>query len=76
MITTYRLNTNKLSAQLIELIRKSFPGKEIEITVLEQDATDYLKSSAVNEKKISESISRIENNEGLISVDPLSLKKK
>ena len=69
MITTYRLNTNELSAQLIELIRKSFPGKEIEITVLEQDATDYLKSSAVNEKKISESISRIENNEGLISVD-------
>ena len=76
MITTYRLNTNELSAQLIELIRKSFPGKEIEITVFEQDATDYLKSSAVNEKKISESISRIENNEGLISVDPLSLKKK
>ena len=74
MITTYRLNANELSSQLLELIRKSFPGKEIEITVLEQDATEYLKSNPANERHINEAIDRIEKNEGLHSVDPTSLK--
>jgi hypothetical protein len=74
MITTYRLNTNELTSQLLELIRKSFPNKEIEITVLEQDATEYLKSHPANERHINEAIDRIEKNEGLISVNPSSLK--
>ncbi len=41
MITTYRLNTNELTDHFIELIQKSFPGKEIEITIMEQDADEY-----------------------------------
>ncbi|MEO6166248.1 MAG: hypothetical protein ABIO46_01965 [Chitinophagales bacterium] len=45
MIATYRLNANELSEQLLETIRKSFPNKEIEIIVLEQDADEYLRSS-------------------------------
>ncbi len=76
MITTYKLNSNELSAQLLELIRKSFPGKEIEITIFEQDATEYLKSNAANEQHINQAIDRIEKKEGLISVDPTTLKKK
>jgi hypothetical protein len=39
MITTYKLNTNELTEKLLEMIRKAFPNKEIEITVLEEDAT-------------------------------------
>jgi hypothetical protein len=54
---------------LIELIRTSFPGKTIEITVVEEDANDYLKSSNANEAHINEAIKRIDNNEGLVSVD-------
>ena len=75
MITTYKLNVNELTAQFIEQIRKAFPGKEIEITVLEQDATEYLKSNPANERHINEAVERIEKKEGLISVDPASLKK-
>ncbi|HLG36430.1 MAG TPA: hypothetical protein VI757_16245 [Bacteroidia bacterium] len=75
MITTYKLNVNELTAQLLEQIRKAFPGKEIEITVLEQDATEYLKSNPANERHINEAVERIEKKEGLISVDPASLKK-
>ena len=59
MITTYKLNSNELTTQLFKLIKKSFPGKEIEITVFEQGATDYLKSNAANEQHINEAIERI-----------------
>ena len=76
MIATFKLNVNELTSQLIEQIRKAFPGKEIEITVVEQDATEYLKSNPANERHINEAIGRIEKNEGMISVDPASLKKK
>ena len=75
MITTYKLNVNELTAQLLEQIQKAFPGKEIEITVLEQDATEYLRSNPANERHLNEATERIEKKEGLISVDPASLKK-
>ena len=68
MITTYKLNTNELSTQLIKLIKKSFPGKEVEITVFEQDATDYLKSNPSNEKHLNEAIDRIEKGKELVTV--------
>ena len=66
MIATYKLNTNELSSKLIELIRKSFPGKEVEITISELDATDYLKSNPANEQHINEAIQRIEKRKVLL----------
>ena len=75
MIATYKLNTNELTEKLLEMIRKSFPNKEIEITVLEEDATEYLRSNPANEKHINEAIRRIEGGEGLITIDPSTLLK-
>jgi hypothetical protein len=76
MIATYKLNANEVTVQLIEMIKKNFPGKEIEITVLEQDATEYLKSNVANEKHINEAIGRIEKNDNLIQIDIDKLKGK
>jgi hypothetical protein len=73
MIATYRLNVNELSEKLLETIRKSFPNKEIEIIVLEQDADEYLRSSPANEVRINEAIQRIEKGEDLVTVDPTKL---
>ena len=73
MITTYKLNTNELSEKLVDMIRTSFPNKEIEIIVLEQEADEYLRSSPANEAHINESIRQIENGEDLITVDPTKL---
>jgi hypothetical protein len=73
MITTYKLNTNELTEKLLEMIRKAFPNKEIEITVLEEDATEYLRSTPANENHINEAIRRIEGSEGLIDIDPSTL---
>ena len=69
MVATYRLNTNDLTENLLETIRKSFPNKEIEIIVLEQDADEYLRSIPANEMRINSAINRIENGRDLISVD-------
>jgi len=69
MVATYRLNANEISQNLLELIRKRFSGKEIEITVVEQDATEHLMSSEANRRHLDESIGRIERGEGLVRVD-------
>lgn len=75
MIATYKLNTKELSVKLIELIRKTFPNKEIEITITEQDATEYLKSNPANKKHLNEAIQRIEKKQGLVDIDLKTLKK-
>ena len=75
MIATYKLNTNELTEKLLDTIRKSFPDKEIEITILEEDATEYLRSNPGNEKHINDAINRVENGEGLVTVDPSTLLK-
>ena len=75
MIATYKLNTNELSQKLIDVIRSSFPNKEIEITIMEEDATEYLKSDPANEKHLTEAIARVEKKEGLITIDPSTLLK-
>ena len=73
MITTYRLNTSELNEKLVELIRKSFPDKNIEITIMEQSADEYLRSSPANANRLNEAIHRIEKGDDLISVDPTKL---
>jgi hypothetical protein len=73
MIATYKLNANELTEQLVDMIRKSFPNKEIEIIVLEQDADEYLRSSPANETHINDAIRHIENGDDLITVDPTKL---
>ena len=75
MIATYKLNTNDLSEKLIDLIRRSFPDKEIEITIMEEDTTEYLMSNPANKKHLDEAIERVENKEGLITIDPSTLLK-
>jgi hypothetical protein len=73
MMATYRLNTNDISEKFIQLLQQSYSGKELEITVMEEDATEYLLSNPINETSITEAILRIENNEGLISIEPNNL---
>ena len=73
MITTYRLNANELSEKLVDMIRTSFPNKEIEIIVLEQEADEYLRSSPANEAHINESMGEVENGDDMITVDPSKL---
>ncbi len=57
MITTYRLNVNELSAELINSIKAAFGDKDVEITVTDAvDETSYLLSSPANRKSLETSM--------------------
>ena len=66
MVTTYRLNTNELSIDLLNAIRLLFKDKDIEINVSEAtDETEYLLSSPVNRDTLMASIKELEAGNGV-----------
>lgn len=66
MTSTYRLNVNELSMDLLSSIRAAFKDKEVEITVTEaMDETDYLLSTEKNKSTLNESTFSLENGEGV-----------
>jgi len=42
---------------------------------MEEDTTEYLMSNPANKKHLDEAIERVENKEGLITIDPSTLLK-
>ena len=44
METTIRINTDNLSADIIDSIKKMFPHKTVEITIQQADETEYILS--------------------------------
>lgn len=76
MITTYKLNANQLSEEIIKSIKEAFGNKDIEITVSdEMDATEYLLSSEANKKHLYKSIEQFKNGE-VISMTVAELQAK
>ena len=66
MVSTYRLNANELTLDLLNAIRLVFKDKEIEINISEaMDETEYLLSSPANKAHLLESIKQLENGEGI-----------
>ena len=67
MITTYRLNADELSYDLLTSIKAAFKNKEIEITVTEAaDETSYLLSSKANKKHLKQSEHLLQQGKGVI----------
>lgn len=65
MTSTYRLNVNELSMDLLSSIRAAFKDKDVEITVTEAvDETSYLLSSEKNKSNLFESIQSLEEGKG------------
>lgn len=66
MVTSYRLNANELSMDVLNAIRLLFKDKEIEINVSEaMDETDYLLASPANKEQIIASIRELEEGKGV-----------
>lgn len=76
MVTTYRLNANELSVDVLNAIRMLFKDKNIEINISESlDETEYLLSSPVNKAKLLESINDLEQGRGIeMTVEELQKK--
>jgi predicted RNA binding protein with dsRBD fold (UPF0201 family) len=66
MITSYRLNANELSMDVLNAIRVLFKDKEIEINVSEaKDETDYLLATPANKEHLLDSIKELEEGKGI-----------
>ena len=76
MITTYRINVNEISVELLNSIKEAFKGKTVEITVTEAiDETDYLLQSEANKKMLIQSVAELEEGKGIsFSVNELETK--
>lgn len=66
MTSTYRLNVNELSQDLLNSIKAAFKDKVVEITVTEAlDETQFLLSSEKNKLHLQESIRSLEEGHGI-----------
>ena len=66
MTTTYHLNVNELTVELLNSIKAAFKDKTIEITVSEaMDETEYLLASPANKESLEKSIRQLDEGKGI-----------
>ena len=75
MITTFSVDTTNLGKDFLNQLKSLFPNKKIEIQVVEADATEYIKSSSENVKRLDRALERLEKMEGYIEVKPSDLER-
>jgi hypothetical protein len=68
METTLRIHTDLLSNSLIENIQKMFPHKEVEISIQEADATEFILSNAAYTKELESRINEYQQKKEVIKL--------
>jgi hypothetical protein len=68
METTIRINTDMLTGDIIESIKKMFPHKMVEISIQPSDDTDYIKSNPAYEAELKERIADYEARKQVLTV--------
>jgi hypothetical protein len=78
MQTTIRLNSNELTMEFLEGLKKMFKGKEITLTIeTEMDETEFLMSYPKNKNKLLKALKNA--NEGrliTVNMDDINPEKK
>jgi len=76
MEAVFKLNTRELEASFITSLRDAYPGKDIEITVREQDEAEYLCNSPANRERLETAIENVKQGKNIISFDTLEKAKE
>jgi hypothetical protein len=66
--TTIRINTDSITIEFIEGIKKLFPHKTVEITIQPADETDYILSNPVFTQVLLDRIAEYEEKKQVISL--------
>ena len=70
METTIKINTDQLTIDFIEGMKKLFPHKTVEITVHPADETEYIQSNPEYARVLEERIAEYEAKKEVISLKP------
>lgn len=65
MYATYHINTDEMDFDFFQSIKHAFKGKQIEITILADDETDYLMRSERNKSILLKRIKDVEDGNNL-----------
>jgi len=68
METTIKINTDAITPEFIEGIKKLFPHKTVEITIQPADETEYILSNPVFTKVLEDRIATYESKKKVISL--------
>ncbi len=60
METTIRINTDQLSFEIIDGIKKMFPHKTVDITIQTADETEYILSNPAYTRELKERLTEYE----------------
>ena len=73
METTIRINTDMLTTDLLEGIKKLFPHKTVDIFIQPSDDTEYIMSNPAYERELKERIEEYKTRQETISMKPEDL---
>ncbi len=68
METTIKINTDQLTIDVLESIKKMFPHKLVEITIQAADETDYILSNPAYAQELEERIAEYDKRKETISL--------
>lgn len=69
MQTIYKTRANEIDVSILDSIKALYSDKQIEISVMEQDTTEYLLSSEANREQLLRAIDDIEHGRNIITPD-------
>jgi len=70
METIIRINTDMLTADIVEGIKRMFPHKTVDIIIQPTDDTDYILSNPAFANELQERIAEYETKKNTIAVKP------
>ncbi len=74
MQAVYHTNTDELTIEFLEMLKKQFVNAKVDIFIRESDDTDYLNSSIKNKKLLEEAILEVKQSKLINkSVEELNL---
>ena len=69
MTAIFKLTADEFDSPLTEKIKSLFGRNPIEISIVEQDTTEYLLSSPASRKRLNESLHQLEEG-NVVEIDP------